>query len=37
MNSTNAVSLTHRNVRLYDCCAAERSLALLGSCYSGYG
>ncbi|MHC8345045.1 hypothetical protein [Pseudomonas sp. RT6P73] len=33
VNSENAVHQIDRAFRFYDCFAAERNLALLGSCY----
>ncbi|CAI8767559.1 hypothetical protein EMIT0P253_10097 [Pseudomonas sp. IT-P253] len=34
VNPEHAVQLTLRIAWFHDCCAAERSLALLGSCYT---
>ena len=36
-NSDSAVNQVNRVRRIYDCFAAERSLALLDSCYKGCG
>jgi hypothetical protein len=35
--SVTAIRQVHRAFRVYDCYAAERHLALLGSCYGEFG
>jgi hypothetical protein len=37
VNAQCKVELTHSRAWFCDCCAAERSLAVLGNCYRGGG